>query len=163
MAFLRHIPHSCHVFENAARARPGDRGMADSGLGQPSPTWWNIAATALGILGAPVLLQKLLEHFFGHKKADAESELMIAQARKAENEADELAAGRTGEFEKAVNDRVKAVLDSWERQVTLLTIRIQAQQDEIHGLRDEVVALRKALDATTRELHAARMNAESGG
>lgn len=137
--------------------------MTDSGLGQPSPSWWSIMATALGVLGAPVLLQKLLEHFFGHKKVDAESELMIAQARKTESEADELAAGRTAEFEKAVNDRVKAVLDSWERQVTLLTTRIQAQQDEIHGLREEVVALRKALDATTRELHAARMNADPGG
>ncbi len=137
--------------------------MTDSGLGQPSPSWWNIMATAFGVLGAPVLLQKLLEHFFGHKKVDAESELMIAQARKTEREADELAAGRTAEFEKAVNDRVKAVLDSWERQVTLLTVRIEAQQDEIHGLREEVVALRKALDATTRELHVARMNADPGG
>ncbi len=136
--------------------------MADSGLGQPSPSWWNIAATALGVLGAPVLLQKLLEHFFGHKKVDAESELMIAQARKTESEADELAASRTGAFEKAVNNRVKTVLDSWERQVSLLTVRIQAQQDEIHGLREEVVALRKALDATTRELHAARTSVGLG-
>ncbi|MCI4680158.1 hypothetical protein K9U39_10880 [Rhodoblastus acidophilus] len=135
--------------------------MADS-LGQPAPSWWNIVATALGVLGAPVLLQKLLEHFFGHKKTDAESELMLAQARKTESEAEELVAGRTGEFEKAVNDRVKAVLDSWERQVNLLTARIQAQQDEIHGLRQEVVELRKALDATTRELHAARTNAGFG-
>ncbi len=136
--------------------------MADSGLGQPSPSWWNIAATALGVLGAPVLLQKLLEHFFGHKKVNAESELMIAQARKTESEADELAASRTGAFEKAVNDRVKTVLDSWERQVSLLTVRIQAQQDDIHGLREEVVALRKALDATTRELHAARTSVGLG-
>lgn len=136
--------------------------MADSGLGQPSPSWWNIVATALGVLGAPVLLQKLLEHFFGHKKVDAESELMIAQTRKTESEVDELAASRTGEFEKAVNDRVKTVLDSWERQVSLLTVRIQAQQDEIHGLRDEVVALRKALDATTRELHITRTNVGLG-
>ncbi len=132
--------------------------MADGGLGQSSPSGWNIIATALGVLGAPVLLQKLLEHFFGHRKADAESELMLAQARKTENEADELAVARTGEFEKAVNDRVKAVLDSWEKQVSLLTLRIQAQQDEIHGLRQEVIELRKALDATTRELHAARID-----
>jgi chromosome segregation ATPase len=126
------------------------------GIGQPS--WWNIAATALGLIGAPVLLQKLMEHFFGHKKADAESELALAQAKKAEREAEELASGHSAEFEKAVNDRVKAVLDSWERQVSLLTLRIQAQQDEIQGLRQEVVELRKALDATTRELHAARID-----
>jgi len=132
--------------------------MSDGALGQPSPSWWNIVATALGVLGAPVLLQKLLEHFFAHRKSDAESELMLAQARKTESEAEELSVSRTGEFEKAVNDRVKAVLDSWERQVTLLTARIQAQQDEIHELRDEVTELRKALDATTRELHATRTN-----
>jgi predicted nucleic acid-binding Zn-ribbon protein len=132
------------------------------GHGPSDPSLWNIVATALGVLGAPVLLQKLLEHFFGHKKADAESELMHAQARKTESEVDELAASRMGEFEKAVNDRVKAVLDSWERQVTLLTDRIQAQQDEIQGLRREVVELRKALDATTRELHAARVTSGFG-
>lgn len=126
------------------------------------PSWWNIVGVALGAIGAPILLQKMMDHLFGHRKTKAEAELMMAQARKMESDAEDGATGHVAEFEKAVNERVKAVLDSWERHVTLLTERIQAQQDEIHGMRQEVVELRKALDATTRELHQVRLGRIAG-
>lgn len=126
-----------------------------SGGGAPDPWSWGnvIGATGgiLSIIGAPVLLQKLIDHFSGKRKNKAEAE-------KAEAEAELIRDNHAAEFEKAVNDRVKTVLDSWERQVALLTTRIQAQQSEIEGLRTEVVALRKALDATTKQLHAAQTN-----
>lgn len=124
-----------------------------SGGGAPDPwSWGNMVGAAGGlmsIIGAPVLLQKLIDHFSGKRKLEAE-------AGKAEAEAELIRDAHAAEFEKAVNDRVKTVLDSWERQVALLTTRIQAQQSEIEGLRSEVVELRKALDVTTKDLHSAR-------
>lgn len=124
-----------------------------SGAGAPDPwSWGNVVGVAggiMGIIGGPVLLQKLVEHFSGRKKASAEADLANANAA-------QIKENMGAEFEKAVNDRVKAVLDSWARQVEMLTARISAQQTEIGELRNEVVELRKALDAATKALHSAR-------
>lgn len=126
-----------------------------TGAGAPDPwSWGNMIGAAGGILsiiGAPMLLQKMIDHFSGRRKSAAEAE-------KAEVETEIIRGTHAAEFEKAVNDRVKAVLDSWEKQVALLTTRIQAQQNEIESLRGEVVKLRKALDSTTKDLNVARIH-----
>ncbi len=116
--------------------------------------------TALGGVSA---LTGLLGWLTGHRLQSASVRKTNAETRKAEAETESLTEGHSAEFEKAVNDRVKALLDSWEKQVGLLTTRIESQQEEIHGLRQEVVELRKALDATTKELHKTRMRTHPAG
>jgi len=111
-------------------------------MSDQSPSW----VQSVGALGGVGVVTGFLAWLTGHR-------LSSAQTRKTEAETDVISENRGAEFEKAVNDRVKTVLDSWREQVSLLSTQIKEQREEIHGLRNEVIALRKALDLARGELH----------
>jgi hypothetical protein len=86
----------------------------------------------------------------GRKKAEAETAKATAEAAKAEAEADAAFAGM-------LNQRLKSLIDGYEKRIADLTA-------EVRSLRDEVIALRQALDARMRaETEEARRRAGLAG
>ncbi|TDX63982.1 hypothetical protein EDE12_106127 [Methylosinus sp. sav-2] len=79
----------------------------------------------------------------GRKKAEAETAKVAADATKATAEASKAEAEADAVYAGILNERFKALIDGYEKRIADLTA-------EVHGLRDEVKALRQALDSRTR-------------
>ncbi|WP_298357486.1 hypothetical protein [Rhodoblastus sp.] len=124
--------------------------MADS-----TPGW----VQTVGALGGVSVITGFLTWATNHRSSKA-------TAKKAEAEAEQIEENKGASFEQAINDRITAGIDSWEKQVAHLVSLVEtlSKQNEtslarIATLEEEVRRLRIALDKTTRELHAARVAA----
>lgn len=91
----------------------------------------------------------------GRRKAGAEAGRIEAEAEKAEAEAEAIVA-------EAMTKRFAVLIDGYERRISEMTEqfkvlaegyegRIKDLTSEVHSLRDEVKALRMALDQRTRD------------
>src|SRR5574337_2025573 len=97
--------------------------MADGGIGSDQAAWIAVF-TAVGGAG---FIGKFWDHIFGGR---AVMEKTRAEAMKA--------------LSDMFDAKTKTLIDGYEKRVSDLT-------DEIHNLRAEIISLRQALDAKTRE------------
>ena len=124
--------------------------MADS-----TPGW----VQTVGALGGVSVITGFLTWLTNHKSSSA-------AAKKTEAEAEQIEDNKGAAFEEAINERIAAGFDSWEKQSAHLVGMIETLTRQnadagarIATLEEEVRRLRIALDKTTRELHAARVAA----
>ena len=124
-----------------------------SGGGSPEPVWWHYLVAAGGLLGGGNLITRLIDHFSGRRRSDAEAQKAQAETRTIEAETANVAGHADAEFEQARTDLLRASNETWrdvvdrlQKLVEGLQAQNRAQNERIAALEKEVTELRKALD-----------------
>lgn len=123
------------------------------GGGAPEPAWWHYFVALGGVVGAGNILTRIIDHFSGRPKNDAEAQKARAETRKIEAETADISDHADAEFEKARTDLLRASNETWRDQVDRLQKLVEglmaqnrAQNERIAALEKEVTELRRALD-----------------
>lgn len=124
--------------------------------------WWGPYVVPLGValIGSGVAITEAVRKISsGFGRAEARN--LAAQAIKTEAEAKQLDGNRSADFERVLNERTFRNMDMLEEQVKHLLKLVTAQTVEMHEMKQEIVELRRALDARTLELNTFRLRKDA--